>query len=170
MNRVEEIIDGELFRFRLFSASECRDVLRRIDAKRDLNSCAPNSMNKYGVHLDGELRPFLADLSRKHVQPFMKSERLRKYPIAFAIDYTMKTQRSLATHVDESDATLNVCLGNKFDGGSLICYPDHGPPVEVPQKPGYAVVHRGSLAHRARPLTSGSRTNLVLWCRKLRTA
>lgn len=162
--RVTHVIDGELFRFRLFTAQECRDVLKKIDAERERNSCAPNSMNKYGVHLGGSLRPFLADLS-KRVQEFVPHMKLFVNPIAFAIDYTIETQKSLARHVDESDVTLNVCLGKRFEGGSLVFYPSSDRKMEVEQKPGYALVHLGCLAHRATPITSGSRTNLVLWCR-----
>lgn len=165
-----EIIPGQLWHFRLFSAAECKDMLRRIDAQRDERDGAPNTMNRYGAFVGGQLRPLLAELSLKHVQQFAPyGMRLKKYPYAFAIDYSTETQKGLKTHVDTSDMTLNVCLGTKFKGGNLICYPDKGAAVEVEQRVGYAVVHRGSLAHRAAPLTAGQRTNLVLWCTARKT-
>ncbi|MFP3456907.1 hypothetical protein R0J89_11635 [Psychrobacter sp. SIMBA_152] len=30
-------------------------------------------------------------------------------------------------------------------------------------KPGMAIIHRGSVPHAAHPITSGKRTNMVLW-------
>lgn len=165
--KVEEVVRSQLFRIKLFTSAECRSLLSDIDLFRADNSCAPNSMNRYGVILGGPLRKLFADLSAKHVQP-LSPVRLRKHPIAFAVDYSTKTQRSLAKHFDESAMTLNVCLGNEFEGGSLLFYPGgwNAPSIEVEQKPGFALIHSGQLVHRATALTSGTRTNLVMWCQE----
>lgn len=161
--RVVEIAEG-LWRVRLFTAAQCRELLEQIDAQRARAGGAPNTMNRYGVTLGGSLRPLFAELNERYVQP-LSSRRLRKHPHAFAVDYTPRTQRALAAHVDDSEMTLNVCLGPKFTGGDLVCIPDDEKSFRVAQKPGYALIHRGQLAHRALSITSGARTNLVLWCR-----
>lgn len=165
---VEEIAPG-LYRFRLFrTLAECDDVLRMIDVERAKHSGAPNTMNRYGVTLGGKMRPFLADLVRDHVQPLAPDGMtLCKHPAAFAVDYTPQTQAGLALHTDASSMTLNVCLGHRFRGGRLACYPsgESRAAILIKQEPGYALVHAGSLPHRALRITSGSRTNLVLWCR-----
>lgn len=160
------LIPGKLWRLRLFTKPECAQWLKRIDAERAQNGGAPNTMNRYGVSLASRtLRDILAVLSATHVQP-LSDKWLRKHPSAFAVDYSLKTQRSLAKHFDDSYMTLNVCLGQTFTGGSLLFYPE-GPrsqPIEVEQKPGWALIHPGALMHRAQALTSGTRTNMVLWC------
>lgn len=162
---LKQIIPG-LWRFRLWTSTECRAVLRQIDEQRKPDDDGPNTMNRYGVSLGGPMRLQLSLLSRFHVQPLAPAGvRLLMHPSAFAIDYTPKTQRSSARHVDDSVMTLNVCLGHRFKGGDLVFYPEDGDPVTVKQRPGFALVHAGSLEHRALPITEGSRTNLVLWCR-----
>lgn len=130
---------------------------------------APNSMNKYGRVLNAEARGWASLLVERCVAPLARAEWalvLRKRPYAFMVDYSTSSQRSLRAHVDASDVTMNLCLGTKFSGGELVLLPEDGKKIVVEQRPGVALVHRGSLEHRAAPLKSGERTNLVLWCTK----
>lgn len=124
---------------------------------------APNSMNKYGDDIRA--------LVNLYVKPFAEKADIdldveATYP--FVVEYSTKTQRSLATHVDAADVTLNLCLYGKFTGGELV-FPDAksgARALVLKQRPGVAIVHSGKAAHRAAALKSGTRTNLVLWCFK----
>eukprot|EP00698_Gefionella_okellyi_P009158 TRINITY_DN2306_c0_g2_i1.p1 TRINITY_DN2306_c0_g2~~TRINITY_DN2306_c0_g2_i1.p1 ORF type:complete len:345 (+),score=48.46 TRINITY_DN2306_c0_g2_i1:95-1036(+) len=93
-------------------------------------------------------------------------------------------------HHDHSDITLNVCLGESFSGGELCFARDPLVANEVvnslnlgeaakdlrssallsdmlyqalPHKVGQAYIHSGCHLHGARPITKGTRYNLVCW-------
>lgn len=71
--------------------------------------------------------------------------------------------------------TLNVCLGTEFTNGQLyfggIRCPLHTgttPPladeeIYLEHRVGTACLHLGNHRHRALPITSGRRLNLILW-------
>ncbi|GFS32787.1 2-oxoglutarate (2OG) and Fe(II)-dependent oxygenase superfamily protein [Actinidia rufa] len=79
-------------------------------------------------------------------------------------------------HVDDSEVTLNVCLGKQFSGGELFfrgirCEKHVNTETQSEEifdyshVPGRAILHRGRHRHGARATTSGHRINLLLWCR-----
>lgn len=171
MTRVEHI-GHEVYAFDLFSERQCADLLEQVE---ELPISPPNTMNKYGKTLRGRrLTALAAELVAKHVTPIVREfymeiaqlrlAPLKKNPYAFVVDYSPKTQRSLAWHHDTSDVTLNVCLGREFKGGDLQFFAGRNRTFTVKQVVGRAIVHRGSHGHRALPLTAGARTNLILWC------
>jgi predicted 2-oxoglutarate/Fe(II)-dependent dioxygenase YbiX len=126
-------------------------------------------MNKNGLVLHGTnlaafersllmtVKPLAARLY-PHVGRLVKSH-------GFLVHYGMQSQRSLAAHFDESDVTLNVCLGGRFTGGTLVFTDDRDRRMcEISHEIGKAVLHLGEQVHRAKPLASGRRSNLILWC------
>lgn len=130
------------------------------------NAPPPNSMNKYGFEVHD---PAMRMLQEKFVEPFARliyRKRLKTRPYAFTVDYFVDKQRSLAAHFDTSDVTLNLCLGKVWEGGDLVIYDKAGkrPVLKIKQRVGQAIVHLGSRVHRAKPITRGWRTNLILWC------
>lgn len=96
-------------------------------------------------------------------------------------------------HVDDSEVTLNVCLGKEFTGvscekkirrkviciytnfrmlgGTLNFYGGKGDPSEKKEdfeffhEKGTAILHSGKHWHEANKIKSGERCNLILWCR-----
>lgn len=70
-------------------------------------------------------------------------------------------------HVDSSELTVNINIGNVFTGGELI-FPRF-PGERVGHKVGHAVVHSGSLVHQTLALESGTRLNVVLWFDRVAT-
>jgi hypothetical protein len=85
----------------------------------------------------------------------------------FSITWQPSEDTSIRPHTDASSTTLNLNLnlpGEDYDGSTLEFYdPDTGRPRSFVFEPGTAVLHRGGVAHAARPITRGARTNLVLW-------
>jgi len=94
----------------------------------------------------------------------------------FIVEYAPRKDRALGFHVDDSEITLNLCLGTAFEGGDLFfrgprC-PSHQQGASAPEEyfqyrheAGIAVMHIGRHRHGALPLTAGRRANLILWCR-----
>jgi predicted 2-oxoglutarate/Fe(II)-dependent dioxygenase YbiX len=85
----------------------------------------------------------------------------------FSIYYDPSTDASIRPHTDASAVTLNINLnlpGEEFTGSELDFYDlVTGKVTQLSFKPGIAMIHRGSVAHAAKPITSGDRTNFVLW-------
>ncbi|VAH76721.1 unnamed protein product [Triticum turgidum subsp. durum] len=114
----------------------------------------PNTMNKYGAVLDDfGLEAMLNQFMEEFIAPISKG-----------------------FHVDDSEVTLNVCLGKQFSGGELYfrgircenhvnSETQHEEMYDYSHVPGRAVLHRGRHRHGARPTSSGLRMNLLLWCR-----
>ncbi|KAK2981985.1 hypothetical protein RJ640_007577 [Escallonia rubra] len=143
----------------------------------------PNTMNKYGAVLDDfGLETMLDKLMEDFIRPLSRVF----YPEVggstldthhgFVVEYGMDRDVDLGFHVDDSEVTLNVCLGKHFSGGELFfrgvrC--DKHVNTETQSEeildythiPGRAVIHRGRHRHGARATTSGHRINLLLWCR-----
>ncbi|GAY54624.1 hypothetical protein CUMW_158200 [Citrus unshiu] len=143
----------------------------------------PNTMNKFGAVLDDfGLETMLDKLMNDFIRPISKvffpevgGSTLDSHH-GFVVEYGMDRDVELGFHVDDSEVTLNVCLGREFSGGELFfrgvrC--DKHVNTETQSEeildyshvPGYAVLHRGRHRHGARATTSGSRVNLLVWCR-----
>jgi hypothetical protein len=75
----------------------------------------------------------------------------------------------LVSHTDDSEVTLNIGLGQDFEGGLLEFHGLRGEEQELlggyePIK-GRAVVHAGRHFHQVTQVTSGHRFALILWAR-----
>lgn len=153
---------------RFMSRLDCACLLKEIKALPD-QADGPNSMNKYGKVLTG-LPQLVAKQLVQIIEPAsiaLYNKTLKKDPYAFIVEYHDGTQKSLAKHFDSSDVTLNLCLGGDFTGGDLVFYKNDKPIYTVKHKIGQAILHRGETIHRAKPIKSGWRTNLILWCKAI---
>ncbi|XP_006393364.2 uncharacterized PKHD-type hydroxylase At1g22950 isoform X2 [Eutrema salsugineum] len=143
----------------------------------------PNTMSNYGAVLDDfGLDSMLESIREDFIRPI--SEEL--FPDVcgstldshhgFVVEYGKDRDADLGFHVDDSEVTLNVCLGKEFVGGELYfrgtrCEKHVNTDTKSEEtfdychKPGQAVLHRGRHRHGARATTSGHRVNMILWCR-----
>src|SRR4051812_12607133 len=91
-----------------------------------LGQIRPNTMNNYGTVLDCMgFSPVMQQMMTEWVAPFASllyadvgGGSLDRHH-GFIVDYAIGKDTSLNFHVDESDVTLNVCLGTQFTGGEL---------------------------------------------------
>jgi len=143
----------------------------------------PNTLSDYGVvlddlgfatALDAVMRTCVRPLAA-HLFPEVGGATLDDHH-AFIVGYGDAGPRDLGFHVDDSEVTLNLCLGERFDGGDLyfqgrrcLLHLDSDCPDEerfpYAHEPGVAVLHAGKHRHGARPIDAGARYNLILWCR-----
>lgn len=143
----------------------------------------PNTMNKFGAVLDDfGMESMLQKLMEDFISPMAKvffadvgGLTLDSHH-GYVLEYGMDRDVCLGFHVDDSDVTLNVCLGRQFSGGELffrgVRCENHVNTETQPDEvfdyqhvQGRAVLHRGHHRHGARATTLGTRMNLVLWCR-----
>ncbi|KAL2611464.1 hypothetical protein R1flu_023156 [Riccia fluitans] len=143
----------------------------------------PNTMNNYGAVLDDiGMEGMLHELMMGFINPLagVLFENVGGSTLdahhGFVVEYSMDRDLDLGFHVDDSEVTLNVCLGKEFDGGELFfrgvrCdkhVNGESRPEEVLEYshvPGRAILHAGRHRHGAKAITAGQRTNLILWCR-----
>ncbi|CAN6727760.1 unnamed protein product [Malus baccata var. baccata] len=143
----------------------------------------PNTMNRYGCVLDDfGLETMLDKLMEDFIRPLSKlffpevgGSTLDTHH-GFVVEYGSDRDVELGFHVDDSEVTLNVCLGKQFSGGDLFfrgvrCDKHVNSETQSEEifdythVPGHAILHHGRHRHGARATTSGHRVNLLLWCR-----
>jgi hypothetical protein len=75
----------------------------------------------------------------------------------------------LVAHTDDSELTLNVCLGREFEGGQVLFSGVRGGARREPDayspRIGWALMHIGREFHEVSPVTSGQRFSLIVWAR-----
>jgi len=94
------------------------------------------------------------------------------YITAYSADPDIeKPRQRLVPHTDDSEVTLNVCIGGNFEGGQLVFRGLRGTvrPGEVvggytPER-GRALLHAGRQFHEVTEVTSGDRFALIMWTR-----
>ena len=139
-------------------------VLNRRGAMLDSRSegylAAPSFQAFYNEILNTYMRP----ISRMLFPEVMGFD---TQTFGFSIYYEPNTDSSIRPHTDASAVTLNINLnlpGEEFTGSQVDFYhPYTGDIKSLTFKPGTAMLHRGNIAHAAKPITSGERTNFVLW-------
>lgn len=156
-----------VYALKLIPVKECARVMSRL---KGVEADAPNSMNKYGGVLEKPEHTVVADeLFHSAIIPFARfffPRAVLTSVYAFIVRYENGKQRSLAKHRDDSKVTMNICIDGDFEGGGLSFYDAKGKKEHTfPQYVGQSFLHLGSHVHRAEPITRGTRTNLVLWCR-----
>ncbi|PON47336.1 Prolyl 4-hydroxylase, alpha subunit [Parasponia andersonii] len=178
-----------VFSFELLQPSFCELLLSEVENfenwvdESKFRIMRPNTMNKYGAVLDDfGLETMLDKLMESFIRPISKvffpevgGATLDSHH-GFVVEYGKDRDADLGFHVDDSEVTLNVCLGKQFSGGELYfrgtrCdkHVNTGSQSEeifdYSHVLGRAVLHRGRHRHGARATTSGHRINLLLWCR-----
>lgn len=139
-------------------------VLNRRGAMLDKRSegylAAPNFQAFYNELFDTYMRP----ISRLLFPEIMGYD---TQTFGFSIYYEPNSDTSIRPHTDASSVTLNINLnmpGEEFTGSAVDFFdPITGQRKPLTFRPGTAMIHRGSVAHAAQPITSGERTNFVLW-------
>lgn len=161
---------------------DLRDYLEDIwDAQIPIRPPYGIVLNRRGAMLDSRSEGYLAPPSfqafyNEILSTYMRPIARLLYPevigydsqtFGFSIHYKPNTDNSIRPHTDASAVTLNVNLNlpdEEFTGSVVDFFdPVTGQVTGLTFKPGTAMLHRGSVAHAAQPITSGERTNFVLW-------
>eukprot|EP01088_Endostelium_zonatum_P018160 TRINITY_DN5723_c0_g1_i1.p1 TRINITY_DN5723_c0_g1~~TRINITY_DN5723_c0_g1_i1.p1 ORF type:complete len:762 (+),score=185.85 TRINITY_DN5723_c0_g1_i1:6-2291(+) len=110
---------------------------------------------------------------------------------SFLVKYEVGKETRQHTHVDDSDLTVNICLGKEgFKGGDLYFYgtrdeeaenrsvpprwpydaeaADNPPWSKYKHQVGRGVFHQGNQYHGVDDITYGERCNLIVWCRMIK--
>jgi hypothetical protein len=178
-------VSQDVYQCQLFDPQrldDLRNFLDKVaDAKIPLRPPYGIVLNRHGAMLDQRSQGYLAspsfqafylDLMNKYMRPvarmlFPEVTGFDTQTFGFSIQYQAGLDTSLRLHTDASAATLNININKPDEGftGSEVDFYDSntGKVNRLSFKPGMAMIHRGNVAHAAQPITSGSRSNLVLW-------
>ncbi|KAH9322966.1 hypothetical protein KI387_017605, partial [Taxus chinensis] len=105
---------------------EVENFEKWVDATK-FDVVRPNTMNKYGVVLDdfgfdNMLNKLMTDFIKPLASvlfPDVGGSTLDTHH-GFVVEYSKERDLDLGFHVDDSEVTLNVCLGKQFTGGELF--------------------------------------------------
>jgi len=166
----------DVYSFPLLTDDACRALAEEVANFRSsgLEARRPNSMNNYGVVLNDIGFKSALDVLQALVAPVARA----LFPVegqkfddhhSFVVSYRPDQDKGLDMHTDDSDVTLNVCLGDVFTASGLtFCgtmgAADHRQVSACYQHvPGRAVLHLGRRRHGADDILSGHRVNLIMW-------
>lgn len=172
-SKVKKVIEG-VYSMPVLTKDFCKTLIEELHNFKSSNlPCEqPNSMNKHGVlmfelgldsFIDSLRTDYLHSLS-KLLYPETVCESLDSHK-AFTVEYETGGDVELATHFDNAEVTLNVCLEEGDEGGEL-CFGVGRESVPVEHEVGRGVLHLGEQLHSAMPLQAGRRTNLIIWMRE----
>ena len=164
--------------------SRLNTELHRYDQWLLSDNCMPNppnSMHEYGVILtEIGFDKVLEELSQKvilplimHLYPEVDSQRICNFH-AFSVQYGTHGDQDLGFHVDASEVTVNICLGEKWEGGDLYFQgrrcalhrqEGHRPEehLEYAHTVGEMLIHAGKHRHGVHRIQSGFRRNIIIW-------
>ncbi len=178
-------VASDVFRFQFFDPkrlADLRDYLESVwDAQIPLRPPYGIVLNRRGAMLDSRSEGYLAAPSfqtfyRQMIDMYMRPIARMLFPeiigydnqaFGFSIHYRPNTDNSIRPHTDASAVTLNINLNPPdalFTGSTVDFYDSEtGKMKGITFTPGSAILHRGKVVHAAQPITSGERTNFVLW-------
>ncbi|XP_042000808.1 2-oxoglutarate and iron-dependent oxygenase domain-containing protein CP2-like [Salvia splendens] len=178
-----------IFTFEMLQPRFCEMLLAEVENfekwvhETKFRIMRPSTMNKYGAALDDfGMRKMLEKLMEDFIRPISKvffpevGGSILDSHHGFVLEYGIDRDVDMGFHVDDSEVSLNVCVGKQFSGGELffrgVRCDEHVNTETKPEEvfdyshvPGSAVLHRGRHRHGARATTAGNRMNLLLWCR-----
>jgi len=184
---MEEVHPG-IFAGPVFSESWCQRVIEEVTHRNQWRDSsggdhAPNTMHHSGVlATEIGIASSLNRLMQEQLQAFVEAH-LAEHHVgklvdchAYVVTYSAHEQTDLGFHVDDSQVTLNLCLGSVFEGSELYfegarcarhvdtqAHPTER--FEWKHTPGVAVIHAGKQRHGVRPIHSGRRLSLIAWFR-----
>lgn len=138
-------------------------------------------LNRYGAMLDPRSAGYLAAPLFQAFYQMLMDRYMRPiarllYPdvygydsqtFGFSIRWQPEKDAALRAHTDASSVTLNLNLnlpGEAYSGSGLRYFDRVSRRVgEFFFEPGQAMIHHGSVPHESMPITSGERSNWVLW-------
>ena len=179
----EEIIPG-VYVAQFFDLERLADFRNYLEAV--VNSQIPRrapygiQLNRYGIMLDprseGHLaapnfQAFYNDIMDRYMRPIARlllgTYGYDNQTFGFSIQYNPDKDKDLHAHTDASAATLNININlpDEEFTGSQVDFHDKttGKTVQTIFEPGKAIIHRGDVPHATHPITSGQRSNLVVW-------
>ncbi|KAI6659957.1 2-oxoglutarate and iron-dependent oxygenase domain-containing protein 2 isoform X1 [Oopsacas minuta] len=183
LSLIKKEAPGRSYSFPVFTNEFCKLLVEELEyfEASPMPKDRPNTMNNFGLLLSEvgfDLRfmdpwriEYLVPISRL-LYPDCCGGSLDSHRV-FIVRYKLGEDLDLATHFDNAEVTINVSIGDVFEGGDLYfgrMSQDGTAGLPKDYKwykhiNGTGLVHRGLQFHGAAPITSGTRYNLIMWMR-----
>jgi len=157
---VEEI--SEVYSFPLLDREFCRKVSEEIENYINISQDSGVALRVSAFGLDGTVKAITEHISPfiRYLYPQLRNTNWNIYPKLMS--YRMGKNEDWPIHSDGDIATLNICLGNQFEGTDLRLFKDKNTFKDYKHQIGRAVVLLGDNLHSVTPLISGTRYSLVI--------
>ena len=185
--RLVELGPG-IYRTPVLSSAGCERLMNALEERRtERAGGGPNSMHEHGLVLDRVGLASVVDaLLDAHAGGSLRAAIAERYADfggadldhhhSYLVEYGKGLDDELGFHVDDSEVTLNLCLGANFRGAELVMLgrrcDDHrqtpidaAETIEIEHEAGDAVLHIGRHRHRVDPIRGGVRRNVIAWLR-----
>ncbi|MFP4846195.1 2OG-Fe(II) oxygenase [Winogradskyella sp. PE311] len=157
-NYLEDVVNSEIPRRAPYGIQLNRYGIM-LDPRSEGHLAAPNFQDFYNTMMDRFMRPIARLL--------LGTYGYDNQTFGFSIQYNPDKDKDLHAHTDASAATLNININlpdEEFTGSQVDFYDKAtGKTVQTVFEPGKAILHRGNVPHATHPITSGQRSNLVVW-------
>lgn len=178
----------EIFTVPLFTSIATQNILDDL-CRHEANLSPPDQVNTQRQQIPRDLihvqdvgfLPFVNALVETVIGPVVYScfPHIRPFPICVSNSYFIRLVAGgseIGFHTDDSDITVNICLGGNFEGSVQYfqgprckhhLHTWHRPEeyFEYAHEPGSVLLYTGNHRHGVYPIRSGYRTNLVILLR-----
>jgi len=157
---VEEM--SEVYSFPILDREFCRKVSEEIENYINISQDSGVALRVSAFGLDGTVKAITEHISPliRYLYPQLRNTNWDIYPKLMS--YRMGKNEDWPIHSDGDIATLNICLGNQFEGTDLRLFKDKNTFKDYKHQIGRAVVLLGDNLHSVTPLISGTRYSLVI--------
>ena len=148
--------------FMLDYEKEKENLIKSIN---NMSNAEINSMHKWSF--ENPLNRQKCNELNELIYPFVREYHKlfnRKYPeyfCGFSIVYN-NAQKKLDLHTDDSFYTVNMCLKNTVTDNEVV-FLIKNREIAIPCKEDHMIIHLGDVPHYTKKLSSGNRTNIVMW-------
>uniref|UniRef100_A0A0D3EKC3 Fe2OG dioxygenase domain-containing protein n=1 Tax=Oryza barthii TaxID=65489 RepID=A0A0D3EKC3_9ORYZ len=169
-----QMLMSEVNNFLRWAQSANQSIMRPTSLDRHGRGAA---LSDFGLQemLDNLMKDFISPMSTV-LFPEVGGNTLDSHH-TFVLEYG-EADGARGFHVDDSEVTLNICLGKHFTGadmyfrgircGNHVNSGTHDEEYFVhPNVPGQVLLHHGSHRHGVFSVTSGRRVNMVMWCKSM---
>ncbi|SEK46442.1 hypothetical protein SAMN04487910_0587 [Aquimarina amphilecti] len=157
-NYLEDVVNSEIPRRAPYGIQLNRYGIM-LDPRSEGHLAAPNFQDFYNTMMDRFMRPIARLL--------LGTYGYDNQTFGFSIQYNPDKDKDLHAHTDASAATLNININlpDEEFTGSQVDFHDKttGKTIQTIFEPGKAIIHTGNVPHATHPITSGQRSNLVVW-------
>jgi len=164
-NSLDSIIreeDSQVYSFPLLEEGFCRKVSEEIENFIHISQDSGVALRVSVFGLDVTVKAITENISPliRYLYPQLRNKNWDIYPKLMS--YRMGKNEDWPIHSDGDIATVNICLGNQFEGTDLRLYKDQNTFKDYKHQIGRAIILLGDNLHSVTPLKSGTRYSLVI--------
>jgi len=153
----------DVYSFPLLKPSFCEKLVEEIESYLETTGDSGIALRASLFGFDGFVKAMINDIAPiiRTLFPKLKETKFDVYPKLMT--YKLGANENWPIHTDGDIATINICLGKKFEGSELRVFDeDRENFVDYKHQVGRMIVNLGDNQHAVLPLKSGERYSLIV--------